>query len=103
VPCTVHTTTITDPVYDYDVVSGEVKPPFSSVEHISVMAIDNLPCELPYDASGYFGRQLIDQVLPHLDNGDKEGVLEKATITRNGQLTEKYKYLSDFVNEYVVQ
>ena len=45
------------------------------------MAIDNLPCELPYDASGYFGRQLIDQVLPHLLNGDKEGVLEKAFLT----------------------
>jgi saccharopine dehydrogenase (NAD+, L-lysine forming) len=103
VPCTLRTTTITDPVYDYDVVSREVKPPFSSIEHITVMAIDNLPCELPYDASGYFGRQLIDQVLPHLLNEDKEGVLEKATITRKGQLTERYKYLSDFVSEYVVQ
>ncbi|QHT67445.1 alanine dehydrogenase [Rhodocytophaga rosea] len=103
VPCTVRTTTITDPVYDYDVVSREVKPPFSSAEHITVMAIDNLPCELPYDASGYFGHQLINQVLPHLLNGDKEGVLEKATITRNGQLTERYKYLSDFVSEYVAQ
>lgn len=103
VPCTVRTTTITDPVYDYDAETQEVKPAFSGNNHISVMAIDNLPCELPYDASGYFGQQLIEQVLPHVLNGDKEAVLDKATITRNGRLTDRYNYLSDFVNEYVVQ
>jgi hypothetical protein len=101
VPCTVRTSTITNPVYDYDPLSRQEKAAFSDENHITVMAIDNLPCELPYDASAYFGRQLIDQVLPHLFNHDKDKILERATIARNGQLTSQYSYLSDFVSENI--
>ncbi len=99
VPCTVRTSTITDPVYDYNPATQQEEPPFSHPDNITVMAIDNLPCELPYDASAYFGNQFISQVLPHLLNGDKFHVLERATITRNGKLTPNFTYLTDFVAE----
>lgn len=100
VPCTVKTTTINDPVYDYDPATGQVMAPFSSPNAITVMAIDNLPCELPYDASAYFGQQLINNVLPLLIYSDKEAVIERATITRYGKLMPDYQYLEDFVKEY---
>jgi hypothetical protein len=63
------------------------------------MAVDNLPCELPRNASRDFGRQLIDNVFPHLLADKADEVIERATIARNGQLTERYQYLSDYVAE----
>ena len=62
------------------------------------MAVDNLPCELPRNASRDFGRQLIANVLPHLlaENGPDD-VIQRATIARGGQLTERYQYLADYV------
>jgi saccharopine dehydrogenase (NAD+, L-lysine-forming) len=99
VPCTVKTTTIADPVFDYNITTGELQAPFSSHDHITVMAIDNLPCELPYDASAYFGEQLIHSVLPLLLQEDPNKVIERATITRNGKLTQYYQYLEDFVQQ----
>jgi hypothetical protein len=65
------------------------------------MAVDNLPCELPRDASVDFGHALIEKVLPHFFNGDEDGVLARASETENGQLTERYAYLQDFVEEHV--
>jgi alanine dehydrogenase len=99
VPCTLKTTTITDPVYDFNRFTGEVLAPFTGKDNISVMAIDNLPCELPYDASAYFGQQLISSVLPLLIHQDPEKVIERATITHGGKLTRHYQYLKDFVTE----
>ena len=62
------------------------------------MAVDNLPCELPRNASRDFGRQLIDNVLPHLmHEGGPDDIIERATIARNGQLTPRYQYLADYV------
>ena len=61
------------------------------------MAIDNLPCELPRSASEEFGRDLIDRILPALTGNDKEGVVQRARITREGKLTRKFSYLEDFV------
>ncbi len=99
IPCTVRSSSIPDPVYDCNRFTGEVLRAFSGPEHISVMAIDNLPCELPLDASRYFGEQLIGNVLPHLIHpGPADGnVLPRATIATQGQLTKRYGYLSDFV------
>lgn len=107
IPCTIRPTTIADPVYDYNRHTGQIMPglAFSGDtildDAISVMAIDNLPCELPYDASEYFGNQLIDNVLPYLTRTltDSTHILERATIARGGQLTETYKYLEDFVQQ----
>jgi saccharopine dehydrogenase (NAD+, L-lysine forming) len=98
IPATVQISTIQEPVYDFDPFSQTVCPPFSDLEkHISVMAIDNLPCEVPYDASEYFGRQFIEHILPHFFNGDDRHILQKATLTQNGKLTETFAYLEDWI------
>jgi hypothetical protein len=60
------------------------------------MAIDNLPCELPRSASEEFGRDLIDRILPVLIGEDKEGVIERATVTRGGRLADDFMYLRDY-------
>ncbi|MBT6175510.1 MAG: alanine dehydrogenase, partial [Flavobacteriales bacterium] len=65
---------------------------------ITVMAIDNLPCELPRDASKGFGRDMLDHVIPLLIEGDKDGILAGARETGlDGELCEKYKYLQEYV------
>jgi len=61
------------------------------------MAVDNLPCELPRSASEEFGRDLIDRILPALVIRDSDGVIKRATITKEGSLTEKFEYLKDYV------
>ncbi len=101
IPCTIKSSSIPDPVYDYDRCTGETYPAFSDPDHISVMAIDNLPCELPLDASRYFAEQLIKNILPRLTQAtdDTNGVLSRATIATGGGLTERYKYLDNFVKE----
>jgi alanine dehydrogenase len=97
IPSTKRATTIVDPLYDYDPASDAIKPAFSDVNFTTVMAIDNLPCELPRSASEEFGRDLIDKILHPLIIEDKEGVIDRATIARNGQLTEHFQYLKDYV------
>lgn len=96
VPSTKQASTITDPLYDYDPFTDSVVPPLSDERFVTVMAIDNLPCELPRSASEEFGRDLIDRVLPILLFEDKEEVIERATITAEGRLTEHFQYLEDY-------
>ena len=60
------------------------------------MSIDNLPSELPRDSSRYFGNILVEKILPLLGLEGNE-IIENATITKNGELTEKFKYLSDYI------
>jgi hypothetical protein len=61
------------------------------------MAIDNLPCELPKDASEDFGNELIDKVLPHFFNGDPEQIIWHASeTTLNGELTPHFAYLKEY-------
>ena len=98
IPSTLRPSTIDDPIYDYSAQEQKEKPAFSGEENITVMAVDNLPCELPINASNDFGAQLMDNVLPHLFNGDKEEVIQRATITENGELAEKYSYLQNFLD-----
>jgi saccharopine dehydrogenase (NAD+, L-lysine forming) len=97
VPTTVKASTIAVPVYDYNPADDRAEPPFSDEGNISVMAIDNLPCELPRDASESFGRELVNNVLPHLLGDDSLGVIRRATIAENGELTERFSYLQDYV------
>jgi hypothetical protein len=65
---------------------------------IDLMAVGNLPNELPRDASRYFGEQLIKYVLDDLIRGGSE-IIEKATITEKGKLTSHYQYLKEFAGE----
>ncbi|HWJ28591.1 MAG TPA: hypothetical protein VNS32_18760, partial [Flavisolibacter sp.] len=62
---------------------------------VDIMAVGNLPNELPRDASKYFGEQLIKYVLPDL-LGSGSDVLARATIVQKGKLTPKFEYLSDY-------
>jgi hypothetical protein len=61
------------------------------------MSIDNLPGELPRDASSDYGRQLIENVLPDLFNDNPSPMILRATITDKGDLTAQYAYLADYV------
>lgn len=99
IPVSVKASSITDPLYDYNPQSGKVETPISGEDNITVMAIDNLPCELPRDASESFGRQLLEHVFPYLTGEDSLGILERATVTENGRLTPPFRYLQDFVDE----
>ena len=60
------------------------------------MAVDNLPCSLPKDASIDFGQVFIEKVLPDLIN--KREIIQRASITLNGQLTKRFDYLTDYIN-----
>ena len=98
IPSTRKPSSIDNPFYDYNTELEQVVPAFSSEKNITVMAVDNLPNELPRDASNAFGGMLIDQVLPELLGEDKNGMIEKATIAAEGKLTEYFKYLTDYVS-----
>ena len=64
---------------------------------IGVMAVDNLPCELPKDASVDFGKMFIEHVLEPLIGNDPENIIERASETKNGKLTPHFEYLKDYV------
>jgi saccharopine dehydrogenase (NAD+, L-lysine forming) len=96
IPTTIRASTISDPIYDIDRETGAELPAFGSQTSISVMAIDNLPCELPRESSAEFGKQLIQWVIPALFE-ENSPILERATLTRDGDLTLEFMYLRDFV------
>ncbi|MCK6617216.1 MAG: NAD(P)-dependent oxidoreductase [Cyclobacteriaceae bacterium] len=98
IPSTLRASTIDEPLYDYDPKTGKERPPLSSEHHVTVMAVDNLPCELPRNASEEFGRDLLDKILQPLLVEDVEGIIARATITENGKLTPVFQYLQDYVN-----
>ena len=97
VASTVKPSTIADPIYGYHP-GSESEIDFKNADAIAVMAVDNLPCELPRDASEGFGDAFIKNVIPAFFNNDKDGVLERARMTQNGKLTERYAYLQDYVD-----
>lgn len=98
IPSTKKPSTIEDPVYDYNPSDNEVESAFTDEGNITVMAVDNLPCELPRDASESFGNELLNNVLPELLSDDSREVIKRATITAGGDLTPVYEYLRDYVN-----
>ncbi len=98
IPSTKRAATIKEPFYDYNPVTGKTEPPFSSPENITVQAVDNLPNELPKDASIDFGRALIDHVFPCLFGEDPNSIIDRATITKDGKLNGRYHWLEDFVD-----
>jgi len=96
VPTTRRASTILSPVYDIDRETGQEIDAFGKQRSISVMAIDNLPCEIPREASQDFGNQLIKWVIPELLD-EPAPILEKATLARDGDLTLEFMHLRDFV------
>ncbi|RZT00196.1 alanine dehydrogenase [Aquimarina brevivitae] len=97
VASTIRPSTIADPIYGYNPTT-ESEDDYLKADSIAVMAVDNLPCELPRDASEGFGEMFLASVLPAFFNGDKDGVLARARMTKDGQLTERYSYLNDYVS-----
>lgn len=95
---TIRPSTIAEPFYGYDPATGN-EVDFKEKQAITVMAVDNLPCELPKDASEGFGQMFMEHVLPAFFNNDQDGVLERARMTKDGKLTPRFQYLRDFVNE----
>ncbi|WP_276167769.1 NAD(P)-dependent oxidoreductase [Zobellia alginiliquefaciens] len=96
VATTIKPSTIADPIYGYDP-KTEKETDFKNDSAIAVMAVDNLPCEIPQDASEGFGQAFIKNVIPAFFNDDKDGVLERARMTKDGKLTERYSYLSNYI------
>jgi len=96
VPSTLRPSTIDKPNYGYNPEFGEVECLDDNA--IAVMAVDNLPCELAKDASENFGDMFIANVIPALFNGDKDGVLHGAMMTKDGKLTDNFKYLEEYIN-----
>jgi alanine dehydrogenase len=97
VASTIRPSTIADPIYGYNA-QTESEIDFKDENAIVVMAVDNLPCELPKDASEGFGELFLEHVIPAFFNDDKDGVLHRAKMTENGKLTERYAYLQDYVD-----
>jgi len=98
VASTIQPSTIADPIYGYDPQSEKAVEDFTNENVITVMAVDNLPCELPRDASEDFGSEFIKHILPAFMNNDSDGILARATMTLDGKLTERYSYLQDYVD-----
>jgi saccharopine dehydrogenase (NAD+, L-lysine forming) len=97
IPTTIRATTIADPFYGYNPTTGKEEIAFSNENNITVMAIDNLPGELPRDASSDFGKQLMGTVLHDLFTGDESPMVARATITAGGSLPAKFSYLADYL------
>jgi Alanine dehydrogenase len=97
VATTIRASTIANPIYGYDPIS-ESETDFKNENAIAVMAVDNLPCELPRDASNGFGEAFSKYVIPAFFNKDEDGILERARMTQNGKLTPRYAYLQDYVD-----
>jgi saccharopine dehydrogenase (NAD+, L-lysine forming) len=92
---TIRASEIADPFYGYEPKTHKEGYPFDRF-NISVMAVDNLPGEVPRDASEDFATNLIDKIMPALLGEDTEGIISRAIITENGELGEHFRYLADF-------
>jgi saccharopine dehydrogenase (NAD+, L-lysine forming) len=98
IPSTTRATTISDPFYAWNPYLEVEEPAFSRLTNVTVMSIDNLPGELPRDASLDFGKQLMTNVLHDLLTQAASPMLERATILHDGKLTGRYKYLSKYLH-----
>lgn len=96
IACTLKASTIADPFFGY-LPSENKEVTYTHPGSILVMSVDNLPCELPKDASEGFGEMFMEHVIPAFFNGDKDGILQRAKMTENGKLTKRFEYLQDYV------
>jgi saccharopine dehydrogenase (NAD+, L-lysine forming) len=100
VPINVGSSTIADPVYGIDKKTlSKVSPFQDSSDVIDVMAVDNLPNELPRDASKYFGAHFEKYILEPLLEGYDHDIIKRATICAEGHLTEPYHYMKEYACE----
>ena len=97
IACTIKASTIADPLFGY-LPSENKEVSYTHPGAIVVMSVDNLPCELPKDASEGFGEMFMKYVIPAFFNGDKDGILERSKMTENGKLSKRFAYLQDYVD-----
>ena len=97
IACTLRSSTIAEPLYGY-LPSEHKEVDVFHPAAIVVMAVDNLPCELPKDASEGFGAMFLEHVIPAFFNDDKDGILARAKMTENGKLTPRFSYLQEYVD-----
>jgi alanine dehydrogenase len=97
IACTLKASTIAEPFFGY-LPSEHIEVSYTHPASIMVMSVDNLPCELPKDASEGFGEMFMQHVIPAFFNGDKDGILARAKMTENGKLTPRFAYLQEYVD-----
>ena len=95
IACTLRASTIAEPFFGF-LPSENKEVPLTHPGAIVVMSVDNLPCELPKDASEGFGEMFMQHVIPSFFNNDKDGILERAKMTSKGSLTPRFEYLNDY-------
>ena len=97
VPINMGASSIAIPVYGIDKHTLNKTQPYQNTDEVvDVMAVDNLPNELPRDASFHFGQHLKKFVLPALLSGEENDIINRATICKDGKLTPPFEYLSDY-------
>jgi uncharacterized membrane-anchored protein len=96
IPSTLRASTIADPFYGYNPNTQKESEAFDN-NNITVMAVDNLPGELPRDASEDFSQVFLEEVIPSIIEEDDKEIIKRATICSNGKLTKEYEYLQDFL------
>ena len=96
IPSTIKASTIAEPIYGFNKNTGEEDKPYAE-DTVTVMAVDNLPGEAPRNSSIDFGIDLIDKIFPSLFGDDKDGIIERASITKGGELGKHFGYLADYL------
>ena len=94
IPTTTRSTSIAKPYYSIDI--NSMKEIDLCNKGIAVMAVDNLPSELPRESSEEFGRSIMSEVLPYLINKD-DGRINRATTTSKGKFCPSFSYLENFI------
>jgi len=96
VASTIRPSTIADPIYGYNPLT-EKEDDYKAENTIAVMAVDNLPCELPRDASEDFGSELIKHIFPALLIDDATDIIARGSeTTKDGKLSEYFSYLQAY-------
>jgi alanine dehydrogenase len=96
IACTLKASTIADPLFGY-LPSQHIEVPYTHPGAIVVMSVDNLPCEIPNDASVGFGEMFMKHVVPAFFDNDQNEILSRAQVTKSGKLTPKFSYLQDYL------
>ena len=97
IACNIRSSEIENPIYGYNPIT-EKEDNFTKEGVIAVMAVDNLPSELPKEASEDFGKNLLENIFPLLIHEDTDGIIENAIICQNGNLMPDFEYLTEYLN-----
>ena len=97
IPSSIMSSTLDKPFFDYDPSTCIAMDAFSSESNVTMMTVDNLPCALPLDASEFFSKTLLENVIPELVTKEVSEVLSNSTILKDGELMPNFSYLRNFL------